>query len=491
MNVTDRMLWDDEAGTITLDDLQVDVLARAKQTYATGLRRLIIQGPCGCGKTIIAAEQTRRCLEMNRTALHIVHRRRLVDQMIATLAKFGILASPIMEGRQRWHAKAYCASRDTLLAMLKDGSGLPRADLILWDECHVAANALQEWYLANCPEAYWTGYTATPIRPNGNSLAPTYQALVSLAQPAELIRRGRLVPVKVFNPDAVGRRRRKGDKVKPTGDPVDHWKKYANDLPTVVFAATVRESQEICERYITAGISAEHLDASTPDEERERIFLRSQSGATRIICNCNVLVEGLDLPWLTCCQILRGCNSLVLWAQANGRIMRAFPGKEFGICLDHAAAAHEFGLPHRDFNWTLGDDKDNLRDNKIPKDQKPVVCPACGFVFARKPACPECGKVLPVKRRKSLLASVQKGDGVLTEFTEQQNRFIGQDTLRRLYDKCFYIKLRQGRTMREVAGMFSSEAGMPPWKAGLDIPLPCGKAEWALPVAEWLRRQRS
>ena len=64
-------------------------------------------------------------------------------------------------------------------------------------------------------------------------------AMACMAPSSELIRINRLCKVKVYNPDDIGRRRRKGEKVKPVGDPIEHWKKYAMGLPTVVFAATV------------------------------------------------------------------------------------------------------------------------------------------------------------------------------------------------------------------------------------------------------------
>jgi superfamily II DNA or RNA helicase len=307
-----------------------------------------------------------------------------------------------------------------------------------------------------------------------------------MGQPSEMIQLGRLCPVKVFNPDAVGQRRRKGEKAKPVGDPIAHWKRYANGLPTVVFAAKVADSKDIVERYRAAGISAEHIDASTPDDERDAVFERSKAGKTLVISNVGVLVEGVDLPWLVCCQILRGCNSLVLWMQASGRVMRAFLGKLHGIILDHSGAAHEFNPPDWDFDWQLGDARKNAKAN-TSKDRKPITCPACGFVFSPKPICPECGKVMPQKRRKSALPTLnESGDGVLTEFMGQQEHAIKQDKLDRLWAKLLYIGKEKGWQMRRCAGVFSSQAGMPPWEAGLSHPLPFGKEAWSIPAAEWL-----
>lgn len=466
--------------------IQSDFLVRGRAMYTGNVRRVIWQAPCGSGKTVVASEQTRMALSRGRKVLHVVHRRRLVDQMVSTLNRFGIYASPLMEGRMRWGSNVYCASRDTLLSMLKDGQQLPMVDLVIPDECHTAATQVLDWYLQNCPNAYWAGYTATPVRADGSSMSPPWQALVCMATTSQMIAAGRLCPVKVYNPDAIGKRRRKGDKVKPVGDPIDHWKKYANGLPTVVFAASVSDSLAITQRYNEAGITAEHIDASTDDAERDAVFERSKSGQTKVISNCGVLIEGVDLPWLTCCQILRGCNSLILWCQSTGRVMRTHPGKEFGIVLDHAGAAHEFGLPDSDFEWTLDDEKTVARNNKPPKDRAPVSCPACGAVFSGKPACPECGKVLPKKQRKSLMDGIRPGDGLLTEFNGQQDGHVRQDALERLWKKILHIGKNKGWDMRRCAAVFSREAKCPPWEAGLDCPLPRGGAEWSTSVKDWL-----
>ena len=113
-----KTLWDDDAqltveGPPVLFPFQQELLERGRQAYAKGVLRVLWQATCGAGKTIIAAEQTRRALELNKTVLHIVHRRRLVDQMIGALKKFGIKAAPIMDGREAWDAPVKCASRDT------------------------------------------------------------------------------------------------------------------------------------------------------------------------------------------------------------------------------------------------------------------------------------------------------------------------------------------------------------------------------------------
>lgn len=489
--MTQRSLFDEPIEFVdnrpVLLDCQRDVIPKLRAEFASGKRRVICQAPCGSGKSITAAENTRLAVEKGKRVLHITPRRRLVDQMIGHLDCFGIKAAPIMEGRMSWTSSVYCASRDTLLAMLKSGGELPRTDLIINDECHVPSTEVLWWYRKYCPEAYWIGLSATPISSAGDSLAPPYQGLVSMAKTSELLKIGRLCPVKVYNPDAVGRRRCKGQKVKPVGDPIAHWLKYAKGKPTVVFAATVNDSQQIVQRYLNAGITAEHIDARTPDEERDEVFERSRTGETKIVSNCGVLIMGVDLPWLVCCQILRGCNSLVLWMQSTGRIMRSFLGKTFGIVLDHAGCAHEFGLPDADYEWVLGEEGDNVRLNKPSKERKPITCLGCGLTFVGKPACPECGRVLSKAQRRSLGETIN-GDAVLTEFTGLQEQQVKADAMERLWKKCLYMARAKGGTLKMAAAMFRSSTKLGPWEAGLETALP-QRGEWDTTAKDWLDSQ--
>jgi len=202
-----------------------------------------------------------------------------------------------------------------------------------------------------------------------------------------------------------------------------------------------------------------------------------------VICNVGVLVEGVDLPWIRCCQILRGCESIILWFQANGRIMRAFPGKEYAICLDHAGAAHEFGLPDAAVAWSLGDERTIAKAIKPPKDRQPITCSQCGLEFSPRPACPECGRVLPKRRRFSLIGH-EGDDGLLTRFNGQAAD-IDQDRLERAFKKAYHIVRNKGGTMAQVNAIFARELKMASWEAHLPLKLPSGKAQWQTPAKDW------
>ena len=110
--MTQGDLWDEPVRVVdskpVLMPVQQDFLERGRAAYASGAKRVVFQATCGAGKTVVAAEQTRRALAMGKTVLHVVHRRRLVTQMMGTLARFQISAGAIMEGHGRFHSPVQC-----------------------------------------------------------------------------------------------------------------------------------------------------------------------------------------------------------------------------------------------------------------------------------------------------------------------------------------------------------------------------------------------
>src|SRR5205823_1815859 len=113
--------------------------------------------------------------------------------------------------------------------------------------------------------------------------------------PRQLIAEGYLVEPRVFTvprsslPDLSGVRVRGGDydeaalaaavdRQKLVGNLVEHWFEHAEGLRTVAFAVSVAHSKHIVERFVQAGVPAEHLDGTTPTAERDAILARLESG---------------------------------------------------------------------------------------------------------------------------------------------------------------------------------------------------------------------
>lgn len=57
---------------------------------------------------------------------------------------------------------------------------------------------------------------------------------------------------------------------------IDSYKKFASGKKTIVFAVDVEHSKSIVDRYLTAGIRAAYIDATTPKQERKETLRNSE-----------------------------------------------------------------------------------------------------------------------------------------------------------------------------------------------------------------------
>src|SRR5262249_8092552 len=130
------------------------------------------------------------------------------------------------------------------------------------------------------------------------------------------------------------------DTPKLVGDIITHWHRLAESRPTVVFASGVQHSIHIRDEFIKSGIAAEHVDGSTPKDERDAILHKLETGEVKVISNCMVLTEGWDMPEVGCCVLARPTRKLGLYRQMVGRVLRPAPGKADAIVIDHSGAVH-------------------------------------------------------------------------------------------------------------------------------------------------------
>jgi len=378
-----------------------------------GTRRCLLVAPTGSGKTTVASELIRLAAIRHRRSLFVAHRRELITQAYQRLLDFGLPESNVgvimaSDPRRRPGARVQVASIDTLRNRAK-----PRADLVIVDECHRALAAsyrdLQEHY----SRAVHLGLTATPYRADGRGLGDAYDDLVVVTSPRALIAEGYLVEPRVFTvppsalPDLSAVRTRGGDyDRRALGDAVDqkslvgnlveHWRRHAEGIRTIVFASSVAHSQHITERFVEAGIPAEHLDGTTPNDERDAILARLASGETLVVPNVGVLCEGFDSPPVKCAILARPTKSTGLYLQMAGRILRPWQDQS-AIILDHAGCVMEHGLPQQDREFSLETRK--KKQGQGASEPPAKVCIEC---FAIVPlsvrGCPECGVQLAVER---------------------------------------------------------------------------------------------
>lgn len=115
-----------------------------------------------------------------------------------------------------------------------------------------------------------------------------------------------------------------------------------------------------------AGILAIALDGETPAEERKEALRRFSDGEIKVIVNCSLFCQGLDIPVIDAVQIARPTKSLGLWLQMVGRVLRPAPGKTLALIIDHTNNWRLHASPTRKRIWTL-DGVEHPDEVKKPK----------------------------------------------------------------------------------------------------------------------------
>ena len=429
-----------------LRQCQLDLIDDLRKAVASGARIIVVQAPTGAGKTVVTGYIVKQSVLKERKSFIVVHRRRLVDQISGKLSEFEINHGIIMRGEKPYGSHlVQVASRDTIISRCFNNTwnGLPTADLVIVDEGHHAADPKSEYrrMLENYPNAIILIVTATPVGPDGAGLGPWAQKIVCCGPISKLIAEKVLVPVKCFAPD---RKKARGGKFKRgiAGDLVESWKTYAENRPTVLFCSRVKHSTDAVESFIQAGIPAAHVDADTTDEERDAIYDSLNTGKVKVVSNVGIIKEGVDIPCLGCCQIYMEMSGRVGFLQAVGRIMRPYPGKEYGIIIDHGGAIFKHGFPDEDTEWTLEGNVDVNFKNKH-KDgltEKALYCKACELLYHGSMQCPQCGRT-PAKPPKSIFAP-QAIDGSNEVLVEADRQAGAGDFSREEKEKHWWICLR-------------------------------------------------
>jgi superfamily II DNA or RNA helicase len=438
---------------------QLRGLGQLREKAEAGKRRLLCVAPTGAGKTTIAGEVIDKAKAKGLRSVFLAHRKELIDQCSKRLDDQGIEHGVIMANHPRWlpWLPVQVASVQTLSMRLDK---IPPFDLYIIDEAHRSLARTYREIVAMNPKARLLGLTATPWRADGRGLGgELYEDLVVVATPAELRDLGYLVPVSGFafdKPDLSKVKTTAGDynenelgalmgQTQLVGNVVAQWKAHAAGLRTVVFAVHVEHSQSLARQFKEAGVRAEHLDGTTPKAERERILQGLAAGTIEVVCNVGVLTEGWDCPRVECGILARPTQSVGLYLQMVGRLLRpvcrgcgkdcdwrlpSCPAcgsadlKRLARLHDHAGSVTAHGLPFDEREYSLEAAPKKKKKKKGEEEPETVrtcmarladggmcmalynpaeheCCPVCGF-------CPEPRKIVEVEGRAVPLEELEK-----------------------------------------------------------------------------------
>ena len=104
----------------------------------------------------------------------------------------------------------------------------------------------------------------------------------------------------------------------------------------LVFLPNVRTTEEACDHLNIAGISAGYVTGKTPKDERAETLSKFANGELRVLCNCMILTEGVDIPSVDAIVMARPTKSATLMIQMVGRGFRKAAGKKDCLLIDLA-----------------------------------------------------------------------------------------------------------------------------------------------------------
>lgn len=396
---------------------QMHVECKLREHLMAGASWIVLVAPTAFGKTETAMHLTRLSLEKNKRVWFLVDRITLVDQTSKRFAAYGI-DHGVVQGSNAANDR-YAPEKNVQIMSIQTferrdfGDG---PDLLFYDECHSQyAETLKR--LKEFRRTKIIGMTATPFTAG---MADHWHALVNGATVNRLLADGFLTPLKIkacVSPDMKGAKRKPGGEYADSeaeergitiiGDVVQTWvqqtaKFFGGPVKTIVFSPTVKHGEELCRQFAEAGYNFQqisYLDSADRSRDEKIEEFRKPDSAIHGLVSCAVLTKGFDVPDVLCgisCRPYR--KSLSSHIQELGRVMRVFPGKEFGLWLDHSGNCISFA---DETAWLYEHGVDSLSDaqKRDSEAREPVerqkvkhFCGDCGMQM--EPAqivCQSCG----------------------------------------------------------------------------------------------------
>lgn len=469
------------------------------------------------GKTAVSQELFKWAASVGATGCFYVNRRLLIGQTVERFRAAGLdcgIRAAEYPDQYDWSAPFQVCSADTEESRVYGKNkvwDLHDAKLVIVDEAHLQRTGVMWKIIQEYREkgALIVGLTATPI-----GLSEWYDELFVSGKLSEYRECGAIVPAivkSIEQPDlrkvkrnATGEYVIDGKKKKIytqsiVGSVLDRWKRYNPDgRTTFLYAPGVEESVWLTEQFMAKGISWCHIDATDAVMDGKRVKLtrsawddlmgRIKDGSIRGLSSRFKAREGLDLPFAYCAILATPIGSLASYIQIAGRVLRAYPGKDHALIIDHGGAYIQHGSPNHDRPWGQWWDLpehavsewhvNQIRDKKTPE---PIRCPKCEGERTGGIVCPHCGHTHEKSKRIVVME-----DG---EMREHEGRMIRYRVVQRkpdtqqLFERMFWGWRKKGvdRTFNQLAAYFHHENGYAPPR---DLKfMPKSDADWYRKVA--------
>lgn len=365
-----------------LRDYQQEMYNRIRESLKThkGVCAVL---PCRSGKSYLMKEITEKACLRGSKVLILAHRRLLLRQ----------------------HAKIIQNARlESVFTEVNHLGEHGKVDLIIIDEAHISgAESYQK--VCNYYDCKRILFTATAKRLDGKPLSLADEIINGISAD-ELIERGLISPYDLYAPKlnidlskvsmsgSDFNNEQLGEVMldrKIYGDIIKYYRKLADGKQSIAYCTNVKHSISVRDLFIENGISAVHMDSTTPEKVRDKIMEDYKNGKYQVLCNCNLISEGITLPECDCCMLLRPTQSETLYIQQACRCLTPRVGKR-AIVIDFVGNCYTHGTPTEKREYTLDEKQVKVRN---PSREPEVTCRECSNCLrvyrGIDPICPYCG----------------------------------------------------------------------------------------------------
>lgn len=398
---------------------------------------VMLQMPTGTGKTYLFTSLIDDIIAYYKSIhkeLHILivaHRTELLDQISASLSRYGIAHGFVQGNREQqlWQRVQVGSIQSILSVRNYTNTIRQHFDYIIVDEAHHSLAETYKQLFGLFPEAKKLGVTATPWRLNHESFLSLYQILITTPQVSWFIEHHLLADFDYVSikPDSEIQRMINNTEVSQTGDfiniELDHafnnqrirsrlflsYEQFAKGKKGIIYAINKQHAFNIANLYSSKGVEAVAIDCDTPKDERQRLISNFKLGKIKVLVNVDIFTEGFDCPDVSFIQLARPTRSLALYLQQVGRGLRINEGKDKTIIIDNVGLYNYFGLPDANRMWQYhfkGHDTpdDSYSDNSSMEsvrdytpqsmeedDEEMMVVRGCKPISGqqKKPSCPK------------------------------------------------------------------------------------------------------
>lgn len=327
----------------------------------------IIEASVGAGKSLIIASLLIQAAQLGKRALCLTHSCDLIDQNYKTLVIQGGQASIFCAAlnQKSLAGQIVFASPQSLSKNLGD----ELFDLIVIDECHLVNMQAKSGMFRKIINHYFhnsrvalkycnvLGLTGTPFRGRNSIIGDFFKSTSFRITTNELIKMGFLVKptfeiapacdeipfnkIKVqknglFNGTQLAEvASNSGTKTQKIMHLLGNRVIYEKRGGAFVFCATIFQCQ-IAKQVLDGYGEAQIITADTKNSDRMEWLEDAREGRCQFLISVNCLLVGVDVPKFDIACFIRPTESLTLFVQALGRVLRLSPGKLNAVVMDYA-----------------------------------------------------------------------------------------------------------------------------------------------------------